>query len=287
MKISHEIPIELLPISLSFNDYDYALVHLFDTHKTYRDFYFQSVGQGRHVLLDNSLFELKASFDPERYLYWIKRLNPTEFIVPDVLDDYHQTIESFQEFMNFEGLPATCKIIAVNQGETFGDLMLCYRAHLQEECISKIAFPFQCKPFQNPIPQAWEELKDKLNIPKEWIENSWGSQALNRIYFLWTLKQNGLLTKSKKHHLLGCSVPWEFAQYKKLGLDSYIETVDTSNPVVAGILGYKYQEPYGVLDKWPCILVDFIEHTLREDQRRLVFQNITLFRKFIHGRVSD
>ena len=39
MKISHEVPKELFEDSLKFNDYDYALVHLFDKDPEYLQFY--------------------------------------------------------------------------------------------------------------------------------------------------------------------------------------------------------------------------------------------------------
>jgi hypothetical protein len=39
MKFSHEVPLCLLEDSLSFNDYDYALVHLLDKDKDYANFF--------------------------------------------------------------------------------------------------------------------------------------------------------------------------------------------------------------------------------------------------------
>ena len=56
MLISHEVPKCLFEKSLDFNDYDYALVHLFDEDPEYLEFYKNSLKNGRHVLLDNSIF---------------------------------------------------------------------------------------------------------------------------------------------------------------------------------------------------------------------------------------
>ena len=50
MMISHECPKALFQGSLDFNDYDYALVHLFDEDPEYLAFYKECVKQGRHVL---------------------------------------------------------------------------------------------------------------------------------------------------------------------------------------------------------------------------------------------
>ena len=77
IKISHESPLSMLEISRTYNNYDYALVHLFETHPEYYKFFEDSVKMGRHVLLDNSIFELGKSFDPKRYAYLIQKLQPT------------------------------------------------------------------------------------------------------------------------------------------------------------------------------------------------------------------
>ncbi len=58
IKISHESPLSMLDISRTYNDYDYALVHLFEKHPSYYQFFEDSLRQGRTVLLDNSIFEL-------------------------------------------------------------------------------------------------------------------------------------------------------------------------------------------------------------------------------------
>ena len=64
MLVSHESPISILDKSKDYNDYDYALVHLFETHPKYYNFFKESIKLGREVLLDNSIFELGESFEP-------------------------------------------------------------------------------------------------------------------------------------------------------------------------------------------------------------------------------
>ena len=59
MKIAHESPLQLLEPSRQYNDYDYALVHLFeDGPKEYYDFFVKSLEQDRKVILDNSIFDV-------------------------------------------------------------------------------------------------------------------------------------------------------------------------------------------------------------------------------------
>ena len=93
MLISHEVPKCLFRDSLEFNDYDYALVHLFDKDPEYLAFYKESVKKGRHVLLDNSIFELGEAYDNEQFAKWVDELRPTEYIVPDALEDADKTIK--------------------------------------------------------------------------------------------------------------------------------------------------------------------------------------------------
>ena len=46
-------------------------------------------------------------------------------------------------------------------------------------------------------------------------------------------------------HLLGCNIPQEFSWYKDM---PFIKTIDTSNPVIHGLAGIKY-EPWGLNNK--------------------------------------
>ena len=58
IEVSHESPISILNVSTDYNDYDYALVHLFEEHEKYYDFFVNSLKAKRMVYLDNSIFEL-------------------------------------------------------------------------------------------------------------------------------------------------------------------------------------------------------------------------------------
>jgi hypothetical protein len=141
MLVSHETPISLLSNSRIYNDYDYALVHLFDTHPAYYEFFEQSLNLGREVLLDNSIFELKEAFEPERYAEYVEKLKPTYYIIPDVLEDSEATIESYIKFdAKYSGLPGL-RIGAV-QGKTYQDIVNCYRFMSENADYIAISFDF-------------------------------------------------------------------------------------------------------------------------------------------------
>jgi len=99
--ISHEVPLSFLKESLTFNDYDYALVHLFEKYPEYFAFFQKSLSLKRQVILDNSLYELGESFEAESFASYIEKLNPTYYIVPDVWAKGPENIESYSKF-NFE-----------------------------------------------------------------------------------------------------------------------------------------------------------------------------------------
>ena len=47
VKISHEVPLQLLEESKQFNDYDYCLPHLLDQYPKYEAYFRQSKKEGR------------------------------------------------------------------------------------------------------------------------------------------------------------------------------------------------------------------------------------------------
>ncbi len=126
MLVSHESPISMLDKSRTYNDYDYALVHLFEKEPEYYNFFKVSKTLGREVLLDNSIFELGHAFDPKKFAKYVEELKPTYYVVPDVLEDSQQTCSSFNKFtLNYPDLPGLK--IGVVQGKTYQELVECYR----------------------------------------------------------------------------------------------------------------------------------------------------------------
>lgn len=265
MKISHESPLALLPMSRTYNDYDYALVHLFETEPTYLEFFKQSVANGRHVLLDNSIFELGVSFDPDRYAHWIEVLKPTEYIIPDVLEDTIGTMDNAADWMEkYSNLPG--KKIGVVQGKSYHDLVQCYQYLDEVINVDKIAISFDYSYYLKVCPHP----------------NKWMGYTNGRIQTIMQLLENEIINKNKPHHLLGCALPVEFMFYR--GQDfNWIETIDTSNPIVHGLLDVDY-EPGGLVSKQSIKLVDLLHSVPNRKQMSKIQRNIELFRAFANGR---
>jgi hypothetical protein len=281
MLISHETPISLLDTSRGYNDYDYALVHLLPEHPEYYRFYKDSVSMGRHVLLDNSIFELGEAYDSKEFAYWVKELQPTEYIIPDVLESTEGTIESFNKFTSeYNNLPG--KTIGVVQGKTYKEIVKCYNYMCKR--VSKIAISFDYSFYLNEW-DSFEAFEQELGTLPEWVKgmefNKWVRYTLGRAALLYRLCiRDNYFDYTKKHHLLGCATPWEFKLYPGKKFFNGIETIDTSNPIVAAILHKKYNPTYGLHEKWSVKLVDYIGANITRDQLELAFYNTSLFRKF-------
>ena len=261
--ISHESPIVLLQQSLEYNDYDYCLVHLMEQEPEYRDFFINSSKIGRRILLDTSIFELGEAFDLEKYAHWVKELQPHEYILPDVLEDAEATITNSKNFIQkYPDLPGNR--IGVVQGKSFAEIRKCYEALDKELNVDKIAISFDYSYYKNVA----------------WHPNKWVSFMNGRVWLITELMKLGVINKNKPHHLLGCSNPLEFSFYKHPDFN-FIESIDTSSPVVHGLHKVFYHEQIGDWEKVSTKLADLIKANVDEQQKAVIFYNIKQFRRYV------
>ena len=256
MKISHEVPKSLLNESLNFNDYDYCLPHLLDEDKEYREFFEYSKKQGRYIIMDNSLHELGEAYDHKRLLHWIKELEPNEFIVPDVWMQGHMTAAQAKYWKQFE-YPENTKITAVIQGKDKNDAYLCANL-LHNLGYNKLCVSYGATWYNDFFPHTNPDM----------------GKALGRIRFV-----QGLLAldhlKNVKYHLLGCSIPQEFGWYDN---HPQIESIDTSNPIMAGIDRHTYTEQ-GLTIKPKANMNNHFNKKLSDNIEMSIAKNIGKFRK--------
>ena len=257
MLISHEVPNCLLNKSRKFNDYDYCLLHLLLQNKKYRDYYIKASKKGRKILLDNSIFELGESLNNDDIIKGIEMINPEWVVAPDSLNNADKTIANFKKFVAKVrySLPKNkVKIIGVVQGSTMEDMIRCYI--FMSRYADKIAIPFRSKVYE------------KYHLGFD-----------GRIVFINYLKSTNIWNYNKPHHLLGCYLIKEFCNYDFETLN--IESLDTSNPIIAGINNVKYS--YKGLDYKPKEkLCDLINIKLTLNQKRKIKYNINKFRKIIN-----
>lgn len=255
MNVSHEVPLVLLEESRAFNDYDYALVHLFETHPEYFAFYKKSLEMGRDVLLDNSIFELREAFSFERFAFWIEELMPTRYVIPDVMYNAKGTIYNILKWMDlYDNLPG--QKIGVVQGRNYEELTHCYKViskHCDEISINVVK---EYCPIVDPTKtRDWNYMVGRQGLIDRWINE-------------------GVINHDKPHHLLGCRLPQEFSHYKNY---DFIKSLDTSNPVVHAILGIRYNE-FGLQKKEDILLADLLDTNLSNRQIKDILYNVERFK---------
>ena len=228
IKVSHETPLCLLEDSKHFNDYDYCLPHLLDEEKGYEEYFRQVKKEGRYIIMDNSLHELGEAYNNERLMYWINELEPDEFIVPDVWENRDQSVVNAKEWSQII-LPENTTKVAVVQATTIHEASTCYQTY-KDLGYKKIAFSYGASYYNDVVPHPNKDL----------------GKALGRLSVISALYKTKVIHQDDRIHLLGCSVPQEFGWYK--GYDC-IESIDTSNPVMAALEGTRYN--LSGLDKKP------------------------------------
>tara|TARA_R100001126_G_C4870598_1_gene172794 strand:- start:271 stop:1092 length:822 start_codon:yes stop_codon:yes gene_type:complete len=265
IKIAHESPKSIFEEVQRFTDYDYALVHLFEEDKEYLEQFKKAASKGREIILDNSIFELEEAFDAEKFKYWVDDLRPSWYIVPDVLEDAEGTINKMSDW-NRKYFNVPGKKIGVVQGKTYNEIVDCYSYMDKVAKVDMIAISFDYSYYTKSVPHA----------------NKYVSWMLGRVKLLGDLLKDGIINKKKKHHLLGCSLPQEFAFYKHSDYD-WLYSLDTSNPVVHGIKGISYKSE-GLWSKESQKLFELINSDIDEDQLSIIKNNIQKFRWITNGR---
>lgn len=261
--IAHEAPLNIMKEVRAVTDYDYALVHLFEENEEYLKFFYESLSMGRKVLLDNSIFELGVAFSHNRFAYWINQLKPTEYIIPDVLEDCIRTIDSAERWNQAYGNQVSGKRIGVLQGKNYEEVLYCHKK-IEKYC-DKIAISFNYSFYEKLFPHP----------------NKYMSWMMGRIFLITRLVSDNVIDYSKTYHLLGCSLPQEFRFYQDSKFD-FIESIDTSNPVVHGLFEQRYSEE-GLFDKKSTPLFTLMNTEVADKQLEDILFNISKFSSLVNS----
>ena len=257
IKISHEVPICLLEDSRKFNDYDFCLPHLMDESPEYRDFFLESKKQDRYIIMDNSLHELGEAYDHKRLLHWINELLPDEFIVPDVWGDFNQSVRNAKTWMSMN-FPKGVTRVAVVQAKSLGEAVSCAQIY-KDLGYEKIAFTYGLPYYESLFPHCSQSF----------------ARIFGRITTLNEAYKCGVLTDNDRVHLLGASMPVEFSLYKN---QECIESIDTSNPIMATLDGTKYTLE-GLNNKPKSSMNENFGIPIEDINLGLLEHNISIFKK--------
>lgn len=225
IKVSHEFPFYLLEKSLKYNDYQYCLPHLLDKEPEYAKFFKKYKANGGYIIMDNSLHELGEAYDGDSLIHWVNELEPDEFIVPDVWENSKHSIMNaivWSSLRENKNIPKSVKRVAVVQAKNINQAAQCYQNY-KNYGYDKIAFSYGASYYNNISKHPNRDL----------------GRALGRIQVIFELLNKNVISPKDKIHLLGCSVPQEFGWYNNLKI---IDSIDTSNPIMATIEGTRYRD---------------------------------------------
>lgn len=271
IKMFHEAPLSMFDKVQEATDGDYFLVHLFETNPEYKEKALQAREKGREIILDNSIFELGKAFNMKDFAWEVMTIKPDYYIVPDVLEDAKGTIDNLIDWVtkyknDVDHITNNgAKMMAVVQGKTLEEIEVCYKV-LDALGVDKICFSFDLSLYEKLFPEEPNQLK------------AW---AKGRAMVIKYLIAGNVINRSKPHHLLGCSCAGEGQFYCDDSMFDFIDSIDTSSPVIRGIFGMDYSVPFwGNTEKPSTKLYTIIDGHYGDKVEKDVLDNIESFRTF-------
>ena len=255
IKVSHEVPFCLLEDSLKFNDMQYALPHLLESNEQYRNHFLKCKEDGVEIYLDNSLHELGYAMDDEILIKWMNILQPSTFFIPDAWED-KDTSEKNAERWRYIEVPEGVTKCAIVQAKNEQEAMECFMSYIYMG-YKKIAFSYGASYYNDVCP----------------LNNKDIGKAVGRFKVVDRLCRG--LSEDRKIHLLGTAWPAEFSMYKNI---PNIESIDTSNPIMAGIDSMEYNQN-GISFKPKANMNNFQDVSKDEIDTDLIDHNVKMFRK--------
>jgi hypothetical protein len=255
IKIFHEAPLGLFDKVQGVTDGDYALVHLLEGDLHYAAKFQQIAKEGdRDVILDNSAYELGAAFNAHIFANWVSNLEPDTYVVPDIIGNATHTLDAFSDWVRKYDLPG--KKMGVLQGKSMHEATNCFKA-LKALGADIIGIPFL-------IGRSWfKDVEAESPTPMDLLR-----RRVELVHQIWDYCDRCPI------HLLGVALPQEGLFYREV---NWIESVDTSNPVVHGMFGIPYT-PAGLNEKRSELLADLIHTVVPPEQEAMIFGNIQGFK---------
>jgi hypothetical protein len=208
----------ITPISyLGFTQISRA--HLVDESAEYAEFYARQSELGDFIMMDNSAYELKVPYSPEKLIELGKKCNAHAIVLPDYPFQPGQvTIDAAQQFIP-QFLDAGVKTFFVPQSKS-GDL---------EDWIDTYTWAAN-----NPD-------IDIIGMSILGIPNAltWCDPSYARVVMTQMLIDRGVFNFNKHHHYLGLNAGPALEIPSLIRLNA-LDTIDSSGPVWSGILGHEY-----------------------------------------------
>lgn len=218
MLFAAEMPLSwMLKYHDEFNDYLYVLLHLFVSNEEYKKFCLEYRKRpNSFILLDNSAYEMGEAMDNKLLFDVVEQLQPDYVMLPDKINDQEFTLDKSIQFVDTYELimPSRTKFMGIIQGKTDEEMMMCHDRFMAIN-VRDIGIPFIF-----------------YDTPKESLLQAW-----RRMEFL--KRHARVLSGNNYTHLLGTWCVGEFVNYKLRGYN-WINSFDTSNPIMAALEGTSY-----------------------------------------------
>lgn len=267
MKHGYICPTAYLGNYATYSNFHLILPHLFEEHPAYKEFYMDRIKQGDHVLLDNSIFELGVSFNPNKMIELAEEMGVTEMSAPEILFDSKGTRERVFDFIKLHSdLGAKTKILTVVQGRNFEELITMFFEMNEIPEISALGLPFDLD-FDSTATIGVKSLTLKRVLNRWALVDLIQSTAMN----------NNILIKPT--HLMGLSDGLELQRYTPFYY--WIRSNDSSSAFVHGLNNIRYSDRGLPCEKIKQKLDFGLTGGLSKEQHECIIHNINMIQKFI------
>jgi len=219
MKYSFEVPTTALDVFYEDQDYLFCIAPTALSDYNYFNFYKEKAKE-KYLVLDNGAFELGKSISIKELVQLAQDLGAREIVSPDVVHNavhtVNKSIELFR-YLDAKELLNDFEVMVVPQGKTKEEVMLCL-SKLMRLPARVVGIAARVLPANTP----------------------YHSEQL-RFSFLQEIIQKKMLGKRVVHLLGLCAVQYMKA-YKKEQHTFKIRSIDTSFPIVLGMLGKSFTE---------------------------------------------
>lgn len=196
-----------------------VLAHLVDEDPAYGAFYRDRAQQGDFIMMDNSAYELKEPYAPDRLVDLARECGANAVVLPDYpFQAGQRTIEAAVNFLPvFKRAGLGTFFVPQSTVGDLEDWVNSYKWAASHPDIDIIGMSILGVP--NALPNV--------------------EPAYARVVMSQLLLDRGVFAKNKHHHYLGLNAgpALELPSLLRMGT---LDTVDSSNPVWMGVLGHEY-----------------------------------------------
>lgn len=192
------------------------LAHLVDTDDAYANFY---ANRSEFKIMDNGAFELGESYDPDKLLNLAERVNADVIVLPDYPGEFSgKTIKAAERYIPiFKSAGFKTMFVPQSKVGDLDDWIAGYDWAADNDDVDIIGMSILGIP--NAIPHI--------------------HKAYARVVMTHALIEQGIFEDTKYHHYLGLNAGPALEVPSLIKMNA-LDSIDSSGPVWAGILGHQY-----------------------------------------------